>query len=116
MENFFLVLGGIFGVFFLFFLYVLPGVLLYRLGLRFSKKIKNENIKILIQAGLLALAVAPSPNINPHSGVFPAVWMVFFFSGFDRWVFGIIPILIFWGVATILLFWLRLRKRKKSLS
>ena len=108
-----IVILGLIGIVSIFLLLALPGIILFKLWARFSSKIENQILNIVIKAGLLAIAIAPSPYITIHSGVEPAIWMVFSFTGFDRWKFGILPILIFWGISA---FWLIRKNRKNSPS
>ena len=75
---------------------LLPSALLTVIGWKTSGKVKNEYLRLIIRAGVLSLAFAPT--IYGHAGLMPAFYMIFLGSGLNRVIYGVMPILVVWGI------------------
>jgi hypothetical protein len=89
-----------------FLIFALPGIFICLIGWRISQKFKDQSIKILVRAGLVSIAITPSPVFSSHSGFLPAIWISVFGPNESRWSLGLIPILIIWAI-TVGIFYIR---------
>jgi hypothetical protein len=58
-----------------YFFLILPGLLIAAIGWRLSRRTKKSSLRIIIRAGLISVAIAPTSY--GHAGTVPAIWAVF---------------------------------------
>jgi hypothetical protein len=74
----------------------LPGIGLTYLGWKLSRNMNPILVQAVFSSGLIAIAITPS--IWGHGGIFPAIALAVILQGRER-LAGIIPILVVWAVA-----------------
>ena len=85
-----------------FVLSTVPGLLLASVGWRLSQRISNHQTRNVIRAGLVSVAIAPTPY--GHGGFVPAIWAVLFPPVRGKTdVTAIIALLLIWLIALFIL-------------
>ena len=85
-----------------FVLSTVPGLLLASVGWKLSQGINSYRTRNVIRAGLVSIAVAPTPY--GHAGFVPAIWAVFFPPVRGKTdVTAMIALLFVWLIAFLIL-------------